>query len=95
MSIEQRSAKLRQTIEEWEKAVEKFVREERKAGEAGSAEMGKRLKEMQVQGEKIAKMINEESSKADKNLRKVLTDFDQRVKVAQDKMSRALEELKK
>ncbi len=87
--------RVKKPLEDWEKAVEKFVNDAKKAGATASVEMDKRFKEMQTQGTKVAQTLQEQSKEADKNMRAALTEMDKRVKVAQDKMSRAWKELQK
>ena len=83
MSVEKVSAGLKQALEDWEKAVDKFLNEMRKRGETRSAELEKQFKDMRTEGEKLTQRIGAESKEADKNLRKALSSLDERVKVAQ------------
>lgn len=95
MSAVEIPVRVRKPFEDWEKAVEKLVNDAKKAGATASVEMDRRFKEMQTQGAKLAQTLQEQSKEADKNMRAALTEMDKRVKIAQDKMSRAWKELQK
>jgi SMC interacting uncharacterized protein involved in chromosome segregation len=89
------SEKLRESVTNWEKEVDRLIKETMKVGAAASEDLEKRLSQSRSEGDKLMKSIGDESKEADKQLKKVLDDLESRSKIVQDKLSRAWNELSK
>ncbi|MGD0804364.1 MAG: hypothetical protein ABSA11_09860 [Candidatus Bathyarchaeia archaeon] len=89
------SEKLRESVINWEKEADRLAKEAMKAGAAASEDLEKQLSKSRSEGDKLMKSIGDESRQADKQLRKILEDLESRSKIAQDKLTRAWNELKK
>ena len=85
----------KETVDNWEMEVNKFLEELKKGGKEASKELDKQLTKIQDEGRAIARDIKREDETVSEKMRDALHDIGDKLVETQNKLTRAWEELQK
>ncbi len=84
-----------ETIGKWEEEVNEFLEELKKGGKEASKELDRQLTKIQDEGRAIARDLKGEDATVSEKMRDALHDLGDKLVEAQNKLTRAWEELHK